>query len=493
MVEAKRIERQEQKIRELFGSEDESEFDDEGDKDDDGRNKDHDDFVKGTAGAHLIPQIIVTNNQGEIKENLYQRHTKQNYAKLSRKLLATDQRYENMEDECKDDGAADVVTDELPKAKERNNTSSETSTMKLDRKNWKNKEYKVKSGKLSSTPTSKTTVVPPTTTTTTTKKKEEIKIGWVKDEAGLIKSNQDVASSFSKSYSFKNLPKGRVALLQRQFEQTNSEQTLHEKNTDGHGGAIPPLPPPPPPPKTRSSRLSSVAVPHYPPKPRLGTTMIKKTVLEANDRPNAEAANTSAPPFFKIRTWDESRTNRISSNYYEDVFIQKSSSYGEGGGSCSRRRSAAMLHSSNPSLNHDESIASSSLRPSMSEENLQDYGSSGCYRRRNVEDPPETDGVIIDRQRDINSSSSKARQRSSEWFTYHDHHHLNKQPLSWQPPLDHDSLRHCHPHSQQKFTRETYYAFENLDCSGQVLSWTEIVTIQSVHDCSFSISEAIYV
>ena len=94
MVEAKRIERQEQKIRELFGSEDESEFDDEGDKDDDGRNKDHDDFVKGTAGAHLIPQIIVTNNQGEIKENLYQRHTKQNYAKLSRKLL---------EDECKDD------------------------------------------------------------------------------------------------------------------------------------------------------------------------------------------------------------------------------------------------------------------------------------------------------------------------------------------------------------------------------------------------------
>ena len=35
MVEAKRIERQEQKIRELFGSEDESEFDDEGDKDDD--------------------------------------------------------------------------------------------------------------------------------------------------------------------------------------------------------------------------------------------------------------------------------------------------------------------------------------------------------------------------------------------------------------------------------------------------------------------------
>ena len=34
MVEAKRIERQEQKIRELFGSEDESEFDDEGDNDD---------------------------------------------------------------------------------------------------------------------------------------------------------------------------------------------------------------------------------------------------------------------------------------------------------------------------------------------------------------------------------------------------------------------------------------------------------------------------
>ena len=194
--------------------------------------------------------------------------------------------------------------------------------------------------------------------------------------------------------------------------------------------------------------------------------MIKRT-LEAKDRPVAEAA-TTAPPFFKIRTWDERRTSRISSNYYEDVLIQKSDGP-------SRRRSAVM-HSSNPSLNH-AAIASSPLRSSMSEENLQD---SGSCRRRNAEDP---DGVMDNHRRD-----SQARQRSSEWFTYHP---LNK-PLPWQPPLDHDYLRHCHTPSHQKYTRETYYAFENLDWSGQVLSWTEIVTIQSVHDC-MNISEAIYV
>ena len=195
--------------------------------------------------------------------------------------------------------------------------------------------------------------------------------------------------------------------------------------------------------------------------------MIKRT-LEAKDRPVAEAA-TTARPFFKIRTWDESRTSRISSNYYEDVLIQKSDG-------SSRRRSSAVMHSSNPSLNH-AAIDNSPLRSSMSEENLQD---SGSCRRRNAEDP---DGVMDNHRRD-----SQARQRSSEWFTYHP---LNK-PLPWQPPLDHDSLRHCHTPSHQKYTRETYYAFENLDWSGQVLSWTEIVTIQSVHDC-ISNSEAIYV
>ena len=194
--------------------------------------------------------------------------------------------------------------------------------------------------------------------------------------------------------------------------------------------------------------------------------MIKKTLV-ANDRPDAEEKTTS-PPFFQIRTWDESRTNRISSNYYEDVFIQKSE------GSSRGKRSAGM-HSSNPSLIH-AAVAGSPLRSSMSEENLRD---SGSYRRLNAEDDP--DGVMDNHRR--------GKTRSSEWFTYHP---LNKPLPPPQPPLDHDSLRHCHPQSHQKYTRETYYAFENIDWSGQVLSWTEIVTIQSVHDC-ISISGAIYV
>ena len=75
----------------------------------------------------------------------------------------------------------------------------------------------------------------------------------------------------------------------------------------------------------------------------------------------------------------------------------------------------------------------------------------------------------------IKEKRSKAREKASEFPSL-----LLKQPQNSQCR----SRRRGH-------TREKYYAFENVDLKGRVISWTEIISVQSVYDVS--ISEPVFV
>ena len=74
----------------------------------------------------------------------------------------------------------------------------------------------------------------------------------------------------------------------------------------------------------------------------------------------------------------------------------------------------------------------------------------------------------------IKDKKSKAREKASEYNQYF----LLKQPRK-------------QPNFGGHRTRERYFAFENVDLQGRVISWTEIISVQSVYDVS--ISEPVFV
>ena len=174
MIEAKTIERQ--KLEELLEEEEDEEYDFEDEAID---LELEEDTPESKPLEHLVPEIIVTNQEVKKRKPLYQRHSKPSYAAISRSL---------------------VVEKEKPK-------KEVEGSPELVRTDWKNKELKIKSSKVP-------TIRP--------KPKDDPKPSWVReDNKTEIQSQQpDGLIRFSKTYSFKNLPKGRVAKLQKQFEQS---------------------------------------------------------------------------------------------------------------------------------------------------------------------------------------------------------------------------------------------------------------------------------
>jgi hypothetical protein len=156
-----------------------------------------DDSDKQHVQQHLIPQVIVTDTDEEKKEEVkveeerkFEQNSKETYAELSKALAKRLQQQRTPADTPKQ-----VV-------------SLETT----ERQNWRNKEIKTKPKVSSTNQISKE--IRTTSSTTTTSVKAKVEGGQA------ISNEEDQVMSFSKTYSFRNLPQGRVAKIQQKFEQS---------------------------------------------------------------------------------------------------------------------------------------------------------------------------------------------------------------------------------------------------------------------------------
>ena len=248
---------------------------------------------------------------------------------------------------------------------------------------------------------------------------------------------------FNKSYSFKNLPKGRVAKLQQQFETNIDEMPmslvkkpspktitkLQKKILEKEGHNL----------KNKTSLSTSQKFfPTNGKKERKMNTEGQKysDVLSA---PKMQKTITNRDkPIVPIRTWEESRHSPTPL----DVLKKPGSRQG--------------FHASTPSIVQ-------ALDSSIFDENHQHrerfVKQQSSYDRRYIQDYL---GALKD-QRD------QAREKASEFKI------KNIKKQSWHP------FR----------TKERYFAFENVDLTGKVISWTEIVSVSSSYDVS--ISEPVFV
>ena len=371
MIQAKTIERETQRWKDYWEESNKSEEASDNESVDEYFDiSDTENLIKET---HILPQIIVTNQD-------------ENETRSQKRLY-----------------------DKNPKQSQTNNYKYEkniTEITELDRKTWKNKEIKFKKNEDHSPITLTKEKFRPNLT-----KHNRSYIGNTKGQGGIIKENchkppwvkEEEPVAFSKSYSFKKLPRGRVARLQRQFEQsTISEDGAPNKHNFGS-----PLP-----------HLKTI---------KRGTTIRPKLV--------------KIQPLIQIQTWEQ-KTNKSASNSYEEELTIPGSRKG--------------FYASTPILNQD---CENSLKRIKSDENLL---------------VDEENQYINDYFDNLQDNRDVVSQRSSELFSS-----KIKQPMPLPYLQNHNHIK------------EKYFAFENIDLTGQVLSWTEIVSVQSVYDVR--ISEPIYV
>lgn len=212
----------------------------------------------------------------------------------------------------------------------------------------------------------------------------------IRNKAKEVKEPEEIVT-FSKTYSFRNLPRGKVAKLQQKFENTGP---IHFSK--------PPL-------KVQKETIKTEAI-------------IEK-VLPTKE-PNVPIQTWTAKPIVPIQTWEETKSVSDIVKSLE----KPGSRYG--------------FHASTPSLTHaiEDSI---------------------------LDDKVEHNKFLKDYLDALKDRRDKAREKASE--------------LSFKVPLK--QPLHC--------PRTKYFAFENVDLNGKVISWTEIISVHSVYDVS--ISEPVFV
>ena len=296
MIEAKTIERH--KLEELLEDEEEDDDDDYDFEDEAIDLELEEDVPEIKPLEHLVPEIIVTNQEERKRKPLYQRHSKPSYAAISRSLTV------EKEEPIKP-----------PKIEIK-------ASPELVRTNWKNKELKIKSSK-----------VPPMRP----KPIDDAKPSWVREDNRSITSQQDGPIRFSKTYSFKNLPKGRVAKLQKQFEQ-NLATAAEEPLRFQRGSPLPHL-------RAKMDMNLSSARPI-------------PSRFDRSPSPSSKRSS-SSQPMVAIQTWEEKTSKSLpssSSTPYLDELLQKPGS-------------RKGFYASTPSLTQalDQTL---SKETSLSEENL---------------------------------------------------------------------------------------------------------------------------
>lgn len=307
--------------------------DDDDDDNDEGSNISVDDKVR-----HIMPTVIV-----DSKPRLFVQNSPKNYATVSKKLAH--QVFHN------DDNNVEVVEEKR----------AEQQQQEIRRQNWRNKEIR-----------SRSELQPQSTTGDDITPMENV--------------------SFAKTYSFRNLPKGRVAKVKQMFDHT---------------------------PPALPERVCTIK---RPPKPRLPAAAIIEKVkttptgIQQTERSCTQPNGLQIP----IRAWED-----------------KSASQPE----------LSVIDLAKPRSRHGFHARST---PSVIEDN---YIKEYLYAIKPL--PP----------------SSKQPQRS----TASECKAARKQPLK----------------SLLPYQREKYYAFENVDLQGRVISWTEVISIHSVYD--ISISEPVFV
>lgn len=340
--------------------------------------------------AHLIPEIVITEPETEAAktdQKKYKQNSAKTYAELSKKLA------ERMSHE---------------KAEETDN----------QRQNWRNKEIKK----------SKSEAEP--------KPKSELTSQEAKPTAASIKAAfeqpKDEVITFSKTYSFKNLPKGKVAKFREQFEANPDEKPVVKQ------------------------MVYSTPLPH------LGR--VKKG---PSSRPALKGIlEDQAKPMVPIGSWEDdfyvrrqamamtrqqpSRSEWPTEKSFEEFLKQPGSRQGF------HASTPALTAAMDQNLNKETSLSTAELQRESSQ-------FSSTY----IKD-------YLDALREKRDKARQQQRTSSE---------CKKSTTTVKQPSN--------PLQQKSKIKERYYAFENIDLTGRVISWTEIISVHSFYDVS--ISEPVFV
>ncbi len=332
-------------------------------------------LASGRSTPHLVPQVIVTRTEKETdkKERVFEPNSKQKYAEISKKLALETVKINSHESKSKDD---------------------------IKRQNWRNKEIKVK----------------------------------VKDrfeEASNVAEAEEVTSTFSKTYSFRNLPKGNVAKLQQRFEDcpqilpASSSQKI--KRTKGR----------------QILKLIS----------EQEQAKVKEPLFKAEKPVKAEK------PIVPIRAWtDVPKENKSLMNQLD----QPGSRHG--------------FHASTPSLSYAIENSIEDSKPQFDETFVTDYLDTLRERR----DRARRENASKSLRHFEMSLSARSKRKARLICNFSDLLGFRLEPS-----------KAAIKASTSQRTRERYFAFENVDLSGRVISWTEIISVHSCYDVS--ISEPVFV